>query len=209
MRKLAALPNPRSRRAGEPRLAADLLELPHADPLTGLPTRRVLERLLAGAFEAGGRRRRCSIVKIDIDAFWRYNGDPGPKAGDLALFIIGLILKCHARRREVAGRYGGDEFLVLLPRAGHRRALSFAERITWDVASQFTGDGSCLTVSCGVASREASMTRYGQLMESADGALHAAKCQGGNRVVVAHPRLATALLEHRADVRASRALRAG
>ncbi len=209
MRKLAALPNPRSRCAGEPRLAADLLELPHADPLTGLPTRRVVERLLAREFEEGGRRRRCSIVKIDIDAFWRYNGDPGPKAGDLALFIIGLILKCHARSSDVAGRYGGDEFLILLPRAGGRRALSFAKRITWDVASQFTGDESRLTVSCGVASREASMTRYGQLLELADGALHAAKCQGGNRVVVAHPRLAMALLEHRADVRASRVLRAG
>lgn len=209
MRKLAALPNPPSRRAGEPGLAADLLDLPHADPLTGLPTRRVLEGLLSGEFEEGGRRRRCSIVKIDIDAFWRYNGDAAPKAGDMALFIIGLILKCHARSTDVAGRYGGDEFLILLPRAGHRRALSLAKRITWDVASQFTDDGNRLTVSCGVASREASMTRYGQLLESADGALHAAKCQGGNRVVVAHPRLATALLEHRAHVRASRALRAG
>jgi diguanylate cyclase (GGDEF)-like protein len=209
VRKLAALPNPRSRRAGEPRLAADFLELPHADPLTGLPTRRVLERRLACEFEEGGRKRRCSIVKVDIDAFWRYNGDLDPKAGDLVLFIIGLILKCHARRGDVAGRYGGDEFLVLLPRTGHRRALSFAERITWDVASQFTGDGSRLTVSCGVASRGSSMTRYGQLMESADGALHAAKCQGGNRVVVAHPLLSTALLERRAHLRASRVLRAG
>lgn len=209
MRKLAALPNPRSRCASKPRLAADLLELAHTDPLTGLPTRRVLDRLLACEFEPGGRKRRCSIVKIDIDAFWRYNGDLDPKAGDLALFIIGLILKCHARSSDVAGRYGGDEFLILLPRTGHRRALSFAERITWDVASQFTGDGSRLTVSCGVASREASMTRYGQLMESADGALHAAKCQGGNRVVVAHPLLSTALLEHRAHLRASRVLRAG
>ncbi len=209
MRELVALPNPRSRRAGERRLAADLLELPHADPLTGLPTRRVLERLLAGEFKEGGRRRRCSIVKIDIDAFWRYNGDAGAKAGDLALVIIGLVLKCHARSSDVSGRYGGDEFLVLLPHTGRRRSLSFAKRITWDVASQFTGDGSRLTVSCGVASRQASMTRYGQLLESADGALYAAKCQGGNRVVVAHPRLATALLEHRAHNRASRALRAG
>ncbi len=208
MRELAALPNPRSRRAGESRLAADLLDLPHADPLTGLPTRRVLERLLAGEFEEGARRRKCSIVKIDIDAFWRYNGDPGPKAGDLALFIIGLVLKCHARSSDVAGRYGGDEFLVLLPHAGRRRSLSFAKRITWDVASQFTGDGSRLTVSCGVASRQASMTRYGQLLELADGALCAAKCQGGNRVAVAHPHLAMPLLEHRPHVRASRALRA-
>ncbi len=209
MRRLSALPNPRSRRAGEPRLAADLFELPHADPLTGLPTRRVLERLLAGEFEEGGRRRRCSIVKIDIDAFWRYNGDPGAKAGDLALFIIGLVLKCHARSSDVAGRYGGDEFLVLLPRTGRRRSLSLAKRITWDVASQFTGDGNRLTVSCGVASREASMTGYGQLLDVADGALHAAKGQGGNRVVVAHPRPATVLLEHQAHDRASRALRAG
>jgi len=209
VRELAALPNPRSRRVGEPRPAADLLEWPQADPLTGLPTRRVLERLLAGEFEEGGRRRGYSIVKIDIDAFWRYNGDADPKAGDLAPFIIGLILKCHARSSDVAGRYGGDEFLVLLPRAGHRRALSFAKRITWDVASQFTDDGSRLTVSCGVARREASMTRYGQLLESADDALYAAKCQGGNRVVVAHPRHAAALLEHRAHVRASRELRAG
>ncbi len=208
MHELAALPNPSSRSAGEPKLAADLLELPHADPLTGLPTRRVLERLLAGEFEEVGRRGRCAIVKIDIDASWRYNGDPDPKADDLALFIIGLILKCHARRGDVAGRYG-DEFLVLLPRAGRRRALSFAQRITWDVASQFTDDGSRLTVSCGVASRDASMTRYGQLLESADAALHAAKCQGGNRVVVAHPRLATAWLEHRAHSKAPPALRAG
>lgn len=155
------------------------------DEVTGLPDRLVLETSLAQEFTERWWTRRCSVVKVDIDGFEWYNRRYGRLDGDFVLYLVGKVLELHGRRRDLVGRFGGDEFLALLPGAGERRAASFAWRVTLDVLHQFGENGSKITVSCGVAARERSMTHFSQLLEQADSGLQAAKRQGGNGVGIA------------------------
>lgn len=177
------------------------------DPVTGLPDRRHIETTLAAEFERSGWGRRCSVVKVDIDGFDWYNRRHGDLAGDFVLFVVGSVLELQGPKRNVVGRYGDDEFVVLLPRTGGRRALSYAKRVTVDVHSQFGGTGSPVTVSCGVASRDASMSRPSQLLERADSALRAAKCLGGNAVGLGDARSTVTSLRRRPPAVADRTLR--
>ena len=94
------------------------------------------------------------------------------------------MLKGHAHRNNLVGHCPSGEFIVLLPGVGVRRAVSFSKQVTWDVASQFRGGGTPLTVSSGVASQDGSISHPRQLLQLADSALRAAKWQGGNRVAV-------------------------
>jgi len=166
------------------RHALDAFKLANADPLTGLANRSVFEILLEKEFAAGRWGRRCWVVMIEIDGLEQHNDGQHPQAGDQTLFVVGVVLKCFARSVDLACRYGRDKFMVLLPGAGLRRAVSFAKEVTWDVASQFTGSGKQITVSCGVASQDGSMTHYSQVVELAESALYTAQRVGGNRVAV-------------------------
>ncbi len=154
------------------------------DPQTGLPPARLVEGSLASWFSTSRRGRKCSVVKFEIDGFERYARRQDDEEVDLALFIVGLVLKSHAHRKHLVGRCPGGEFIVLLPGVGVRRAVSFSKQVTWDVASQFRGNGTPITVSSGVASQDGSVTHHRQLLATADSALRAAKWQGGNRVAV-------------------------
>ncbi len=162
-------------------------DLTSSAPLTGLSGSRVVEAALEEMFSTSWWKRGCSIVKIEIDDFEQYAGSEEEQAVDFALFIVGIVLKGYARRNDLAGRSQGGEFIVLLRGAGKRRAVTFAKRVTWDVASQFRDGHTGITVSSGVASQDRSMTHYSQLVELADSALHAAKRRGGNRVAVGYP----------------------
>ena len=162
----------------------DALRPRDIDPPTGLPSGRVVEGSLASRFSTSRWGRKCSVVKFEIDGFERYARNEDEEEVDLALFIVGLVLKGHAHRNNVVGRCPGGEFIVLLPGAGVRRAVSFSKQVTWDVASQFRGNGTPITVSSGVASQDGSITHHRQLLASADSALRVAKWQGGNRVAV-------------------------
>lgn len=162
----------------------DALRPRDVDRQTGLPSARVVEGSLASRFSTSRWGRKCSVVKFEIDGFERYARNEDEEEVDLALFIVGLVLKGHAHRNNVVGRCPGGEFIVLLPGVGVRRAVSFSKQVTWDVASQFLGNGTPITVSSGVASQDDSITHHRQLLELADSALRAAKWQGGNRVAV-------------------------
>lgn len=126
--------------------------------------------------------RKCSIVKLEIDGFQRYARRQDAREVERALFIAGLVLKCHARRGCLVGSGTGGKFTVLLSGIGPRRAATFAKQVTLDIASQLADNGTPLTVSSGVASRDGSVTHADQLVEMAESALRAAKWQGGNRV---------------------------
>ncbi len=161
-------------------------DLTSSPPLTGLSSGR-FKAALEEMFSTNWWKRGCSIVKIEIDDFEQYAGSEEEQAVDFALFIVGIVLKGYARRNDLAGRSQGGEFIVLLRGAGKRRAVTFAKRVTWDVASQFRDGHTGITVSSGVASQDRSMTHYSQLVELADSALHAAQRRGGNRVAVGYP----------------------
>lgn len=152
------------------------------DEVTGLPDRRALESSLAAQFTKGWWKGRCSAVKVDIDGFEWFNRRYGRRDGDFVLYVVGKVLELHGRKRHQVGRFGGDEFVALLPGSGTRRAASFARRVTLDVQDQFGANGSPITVSCGVAARDASMTHFSQLVELAETGLQAAKRRGGNGV---------------------------
>jgi diguanylate cyclase (GGDEF)-like protein len=165
-------------------LGADALRPLDIDPQTGLSSAHVVEGLLASWFSTNRWGRKLSVVKFQIDGFERYARRQDDEDVDLALFIVGLVLKGHAHRNNLVGRCPSGEFIVLLPGVGVRRAVSFSKQVTLDVASQFRGNRTPITVSSGVASQDGSTTHYGQLLELADSALRAAKWQGGNRVAV-------------------------
>jgi diguanylate cyclase (GGDEF)-like protein len=174
------------------------------DEVTGLPDRRALETSLAAQFTKGRWKGRCSAVKVDIDGFEWYNRRHGRLDGDFVLYVLGKVLELHGGRRNVVGRFGGDELVALLPGTGVRRAASFAKRVTLDVLDQFGQNGSTITVSCGVAMRDASMTHFSQLIEAADAGLRAAKRRGGNGVGIGEAGTAVTRLPRRAALEALR-----
>jgi GGDEF domain-containing protein len=149
-------------------LGADALRPLDIDPQTGLSSAHVVEGLLASWFSTNRWGRKLSVVKFQIDGFERYARRQDDEDVDLALFIVGLVLKGHAHRNNLVGRCPSGEFIVLLPGVGVRRAVSFSKQVTLDVASQFRGNRTPITVSSGVASQDGSTTHYGQLLELAE-----------------------------------------
>lgn len=177
------------------------------DPLTGLPRRYAVEASLEETFSTKWWRPKSSVIKVEIDDFERCAVDGDEPGIEFAIFVIGLILQFHTRKRDLAGRCQKGEFLLHLPRTGPRHAVNVAQQIIWDVASQFHGCANPLTVSCGVASQTPTMTHYIQLIELADTALRAAKVRGGNRFVLGRPGVDAAWLPRRKAIEVRRFLR--
>lgn len=154
------------------------------DTLTGLPNRRGVTRALEDTMtlvRAGGS---CSALLLDVDHFKSINDLLGHQTGDRALAHIGRIIADNIRGADVAGRFGGEEFLVLLRDAGRERTLQVAERLR--AAIQAGGlcyaDGKPVTISIGVAyAREVDAPH--DVIERADRALYRAKNAGRNCVV--------------------------
>lgn len=164
------------------------------DPLTGVNNRRYVERRL---LEELGRSRRhghpLSCMYIDIDHFKKINDTRGHQAGDEVLREVAGRIKAELRLSDALGRFGGEEFVVLLIDAEMVDALCVAERIRQSVAEHplrlANGDSLMVTVSIGVASLEtmqagATVETAGQdILARADEALYKAKADGRNRVV--------------------------
>jgi diguanylate cyclase (GGDEF)-like protein len=154
------------------------------DTLTGLPNRRGVTRALEDTMalvRAGGS---CSALLLDVDHFKSINDLLGHQTGDRALAQIGRIIADNIRGADVAGRFGGEEFLVLLRDAGRERTLQVAERLR--AAIQAGGvvyaDGKPVTISVGVAYARAADGPH-DVIERADRALYRAKNAGRNCVV--------------------------
>jgi diguanylate cyclase (GGDEF)-like protein len=158
------------------------------DPLTGLPNRRYLEERLA---EELNRSKRydypMSFLMIDIDDFKSYNDNNGHQAGDLALQIAAHCLKAALRSADIASRYGGEEFCILLPQTTITEAGVIADRIRHRVATTHFPHGKSqplgsVTVSIGVATYSTIVNSAETVIAAADRALYQAKSQGKDRV---------------------------
>jgi diguanylate cyclase (GGDEF)-like protein len=154
------------------------------DVLTGLPNRRGITRALADAMAHVRHGGRYAVLLLDVDHFKSINDLLGHPAGDRCLAEIGRLLSESIRGVDMAGRFGGEEFLVLLRDASRERALQVAERLrsAIETAGLAYADGKPLTISVGVAyARAADGTN--DVVERADRALYRAKNGGRNRVV--------------------------
>ncbi|MDP3700219.1 MAG: diguanylate cyclase [Hylemonella sp.] len=177
-------------------LQARLSEQANRDPLTGLYNRRyldsTLERELARCQREG---QPLSLILIDIDHFKLINDSWGHPAGDEVLRQLADMLASHARGSDVACRYGGEEFLMLLPGMPLGVACERAERWREDFAAATVGFGEFAiqaTLSAGIAGYPGHGTTAALLIRNADRALYEAKAEGRNRVTVYDPQRSVA-----------------
>ena len=166
-----------------------LLQISLTDGLTGVDNRRALEQRLHEMFEHALRLHEpVACIMCDIDHFKKVNDTYGHAAGDEVLKQFAEILKHEAREIDRVGRYGGEEFLLLLPGTVLDAAVTFAERLRERVDSHtFSFEGGTLlkTVSLGVAAWPHPKIDGGAegMLKAADDALYVAKEMGRNRVV--------------------------
>jgi len=160
------------------RLYEKTKELSLDDPLTGLANRRLLyielDRNMAKVKRYGGP---LSVIMMDIDYFKMYNDTRGHIEGDRLLEGFARLLTASTREMDLIVRYGGEEFLALLPDTDCDTAAVVAERIRKTVKEK-----ADVTVSLGVASYRPGMSNGSELISLADEALYRAKCNGRNRV---------------------------
>ena len=158
------------------------------DSLTGMPNRRYLEERLA---EELNRSKRydfpMSFLMIDIDDFKAYNDKNGHQAGDLAIQITAHCLKAALRAADVASRYGGEEFCILLPQTAMNEAGTIADRIRQRVNSTHYPHGKTqplgrVTISVGVSTFSTIISSSETIIAAADRALYQAKSLGKDRV---------------------------
>jgi diguanylate cyclase (GGDEF)-like protein len=150
------------------------------DHLTGLGNRRLLEIHFDRAFALAHRYgKELALIMLDVDHFKAYNDNNGHQAGDLALVNLATIIRKQLRETDLAFRYGGEEFLLLLPEIDMESGLRVAEKLRMTVAGNIN-----VTISMGVTAYRPGATIDGMIRE-ADEALYKAKLQGRNRVVSA------------------------
>lgn len=160
------------------------------DPLTGLFNRRYLEESLSLEIQRGKRNNSpFSILMIDLDHFKRFNDTHGHEAGDIVLQALGRFLQRHIRGGDIACRYGGEEFTLVLPGTSLELAQQRAEELSAGVRTlhvDFSGSSlGPLSISAGVATFPTHGDGAETVLQAADRALYQAKSEGRDRVVVA------------------------
>ena len=164
---------------------ARLEALTVTDPLTGLPNHRALAAALD---TAAARSRRtgepCALLFLDIDHFKSINDTYGHPIGDAVLCEFAACVRASLREEDTLGRWGGEEFLAVLPSTDLSEALAVGERVRTAVAGclLFAGSGLALTCSIGASACPSVEAKRDTLIESADQALYAAKRLGRNQV---------------------------
>jgi diguanylate cyclase len=168
--------------------AAEWAESAQRDPLTGLGNRRHLDRRRAELLPQGQREQAPLVLAlIDIDHFKAVNDRHGHATGDQVLVTLAQLLRENTRQTDVLTRYGGEEFLLLLPGMGRERATEFCERMRVRVAAYpwHTAHAADLRVTISIGLTAAPPYDWNTLLARADGALYAAKRGGRDRLVVA------------------------
>ncbi len=159
------------------------------DGLTGLGNRKALDRVLACAIaDAENEQVPMSLLMIDVDHFKRFNDSYGHAVGDEVLRLLAKVLKARVKGADFVGRYGGEEFAIVLPKTGLDGAMAVAERIRADLAARHLTnvakqtDYGTITVSLGAAQFVTGETTD-KMFGRADQALYRAKTEARNRVV--------------------------
>src|SRR5688572_5186453 len=164
-------------------------EVAATDPLTGLYNRRhfgkVLEQLFA---EAQRYDTNLSCMMIDLDGYKQLNDAYGHQVGDQILVVAGRVISANMRKMDVAARYGGDEFIILVPRASSDQASEVAQRIREEYRQACRvllrrNEGPTMSVGIGSLVADTPVTAE-QLVARADGALYRAKEAGRNRIIL-------------------------
>lgn len=164
-----------------------LLRLANTDPLTCLLNKASLNKELERLQQYAMRYERpLSLLMIDIDHFKQVNDQYGHLVGDQILTQLARLLESLLRQQDVAGRFGGEEFTVIMPETRLDGALALAERIRGSIAAHpfpIEGVEHRITVSIGVSEHRPGQQAGTALLEEADRGLYAAKNRGRNRIV--------------------------
>lgn len=170
-------------------LLADVINLAQVDPLTGINNRRHFFDLATLELERARRYRLpLSIILVDMDHLKVINDTYGHIAGDRVLIEVTRCLKTGLRAVDTIARYGGDEFVILLPETGPSGALQLIERLRLDIetmrAEELPADISH-TISIGIVSiLGGEKIKFDQLLDCADSAMYKSKTEGGNRTTL-------------------------
>jgi diguanylate cyclase (GGDEF)-like protein len=159
------------------------------DPLTGLFNRRYMEEAMAQEQHRAKRNNaQLAVIMVDIDHFKQFNDNFGHDGGDAVLRALGAFFKKHVRGSDIACRYGGEEFLLILSPSTAEGARLRAEKIREAArllnVSHGNQDLGAVTLSLGVAIFPDHGEEPAAIVKAADVALYQAKCSGRNRVVV-------------------------
>ena len=163
---------------------ARLQDLSIHDYLTNLFNRRYLEETLEREIQRATRKQASlGVIILDVDKFKHINDSLGHATGDTVLQELGRFLAGKIRQSDIACRYGGDEFVLVLPDTSRETTMERAEHLKEDVKS--LNLSVTVTISLGIAVFPGNGTDGETLLKSADVALYQAKHDGGNRVIAA------------------------
>jgi len=156
------------------------------DGLTGCFNRRLFELRLEQNLQLATRMcEPLSLVMLDLDYFKQINDRAGHEAGDIALCMLADTLRDGLRAVDTAARFGGDEFMIILPQADTDGALIVAERLRKRIEQMEVPGSGQMTSSFGIATFPNHASSRDALLEAADRALYDAKNAGRNRIAVA------------------------
>lgn len=179
------------------------------DALTGIGSRKLLEdRLQAEAARAKRYKRPFSVAIIDLDNFKTINDVLGHATGDDALRKLAACMKSQKRTPDILARYGGDEFVILMPETKAGDAVTLLERIRGEVQKIIVADNISMTISCGIAqSLPDNKDASSEIIRRADLALYEAKNAGRNRVKLWDKTMSRALNESDIEIEKIRRLK--
>ncbi len=158
-------------------------QLAQRDPLTGLLNRRGLDAVFKSALAVAHRSGRpLAVAMVDIDHFKRINDQHGHDVGDAVLVALARLIKKRVRQADVVARFGGEEFVVVLPDTNLDGAEQLAQLLVEAVASHEQPPYGRVTISVGVAEASGEATDLTELLQRADAAMYRAKHLGRNQV---------------------------
>jgi diguanylate cyclase (GGDEF)-like protein len=179
-----------------------LIQLASTDPLTGILNHRVLiETLETTLANRPTPDTPCSLLFVDLDHFKSLNDTLGHAAGDQILQEFACLTQSLIGTQGVLGRWGGEEFAIILPESSQEKAARLAEQVRLKVSAHRFSVGSDVQVTCsiGVATLPTDAETQNQLIEKADQAMYAVKHLGRNQVHLASEMLTLNLLPHHSE----------
>lgn len=173
-------------------LSTHTMENAQVDGLTGLYNRRYLTTEIDRkfAYVTRSKHQTLSLIKIDVDGFKAINDSLGRQTGDALLKELARIIRLQIRGYDIAARWGGDEFMLLIPETSNDDALKIGKRIVSQVKKDMPVMGDperVVTISIGIASYPTHANDAAELLEAVDKALSVARRAGGNRTFLATP----------------------